>query len=82
MKVTYYPAQKVGRGRAIEKVLLENHVQYDLIGPDEKRPNRVHKSGDMPAVEVDGRIFINPNDHALRKILEVEVATPKAPHRR
>ena len=82
MKVTYYPARKGGRGRAIEKILFDNHVQYELISPEEKRPSRVYKSGDMPAVEVDGRLFINPNDHALRKILEIESALPDSGQRR
>jgi len=76
MKVTYYPARKGGRGKAIERILLENHVQHELIRPEEKRPTRVYRAGDMPAVEVDGRLFINPNDHALRKILELESSMP------
>jgi len=73
MKVTYFPATKAGRGVSIEKILAEHHIQYDRVVPADRR-TRLGKLADLPAVEVDGRVFVNPNDHALRRILEIEPA--------
>jgi len=74
MKVTYYPASKAGKGKSIEKFLVDHHVKHDLVASNDKRRVRMGKLVDLPTVEVDGRIFVNPNDHALRKILALDPA--------
>ena len=75
MKVTYFPASKAGKGKSIERVLIENHINHELVKQgDTARRARLGKLADLPTVEIDGRLFDNPNDHALRKILDLEVS--------
>ncbi len=75
MKVTYFPASKAGKGKSIERVLIENHIKHELVKhADAARRARLGKLADLPTVEIDGRLFVNPNDHALRKLLELEAA--------
>lgn len=71
MKVSYYPANRSSRGRIIETLLSKHHVKHELIGPDDRRRSRIAMKNDVPAVEVDGRIFVNPNETALKKILKI-----------
>ncbi|HUO83712.1 MAG TPA: hypothetical protein VM534_01235 [Thermoanaerobaculia bacterium] len=70
MKVNYYP----GRGHtvsSIERFLTRHKVSHRMIDADAIMPKGVYKLGDLPAVEVDGRFFVNPNEDALRKILDI-----------
>lgn len=71
MKVAYYPANKSSRGRIIETLLSQHHVKHELIGPDDRRRRGIELKNDVPALEVDGRIFVNPNENALKKILKI-----------
>ena len=73
MKVTYFPASKAGKGKSIERVLIENHIKHERVNhADTARRARLGKLADLPTVEINGRLFVNPNDHALRKLLELE----------
>ncbi|MDX1583401.1 MAG: hypothetical protein R3338_07340 [Thermoanaerobaculia bacterium] len=71
MKVSYYPAVKSSRGRLIEEILSRHHVQHELVAPEDRRRMNIALKNDVPALEVDGRIFVNPNEEALKKILDI-----------
>ena len=74
MTVKFYAAKKGEKSRLIARFLLAHSVTHELIRPDEiatKHPH-LHRVGEVPAVEVDGRVFIDPNDEALRRILHVD----------
>lgn len=71
MKVSYYPANQSSRGRLIETLLSKHHVKHELIGPEDRRRRSIALKNDVPALEVDGRIFVNPNETALKKILKI-----------
>jgi len=46
-------------------------VEHELVRPEEYETNTYHLGSD-PAVEVDGRMFVDPNVDALKKILNVD----------
>lgn len=71
MKVSYYPAVKSSRGKMIEDTLTRHRVKHELVRPGDRRRTNIALKNDVPAVEVDGRIFVNPNEEALKKILEI-----------
>ena len=73
MKVKFYPAKKGEKSRFIAHFLLAHSVTHELIRPDEvtARSPHLHRLGEMPAVEVDGKMFVDPNVEALRRILNV-----------
>lgn len=71
MKVSYYPAVKSSRGQLIEDLLTQYRVRHELVGPEDRRRTNIALKNDLPALEVDGRIFINPNEEALKKILHI-----------
>lgn len=78
MTVRFYPAKQGFKSRLIERFLSRYKVQHELIERNELScgRNSLLDSGNVPAVEVDGRLFIDPNDDALRKIFAVD----EAPH--
>jgi hypothetical protein len=45
-------------------------VDHELVDPGDFTEKTVHLGTD-PAVEVDGRLFVDPNVDALKKILKV-----------
>ncbi|HET7705338.1 MAG TPA: hypothetical protein VFM36_04580 [Thermoanaerobaculia bacterium] len=47
-------------------------IAHELVKPEQiNTRNTVHLGMD-PAVEVDGKLFVDPNEDALKKILHVE----------
>ena len=75
MVVRFFTNQKGKRSSLIAGFLSKNHVTYELVDLETcAAPDRswVNQAKGAPAVEVDGRIFVNPNDHALEKILQLE----------
>jgi hypothetical protein len=74
MTVRFYPAKKGEKSRTIAKFLLAHSVTHELIRPEEadQKSSHLHKGGEVPALEVDGKLFIDPNDEALRRILHVD----------
>lgn len=71
MTVKFYPAKKGEKSRLIAHFLLAHSVTHELIRPEEVAKGHLHRIGEMPAVEVDGQMFVDPNDEALRRILNV-----------
>jgi hypothetical protein len=53
----------------ITRFLTRHHVQHQLVS--EKEIGVVSQRNYAAAVEVDGHIFIDPNEDALKKILHV-----------
>jgi len=74
MTVKFFPAKRADSS-LIAGFLSQHKIKFELIQPDAiGKPRAWYKSGEVPAVEVDGRIFINPNNEALKKILHVSDA--------
>jgi hypothetical protein len=72
MTVKVYERSK-GLSGWLTRFLTRNHVQHQLVSPEEVGVNRAHlRHLASVAVEVDGRLFVNPNEDALKKILHVE----------
>ena len=73
MTVRFFPTREMSKSSLIQGFFSKHQVKYELVDPSEdgERP-WVHNERDLPAVEVDGRLFVNPNDDALKKILHLE----------
>ena len=72
MTVRFYPARQGFKSRLIERFLSKYKVQHELVKLDELASGRaLLGKEEVPAVEVDGELFIDPNDEALRRILRV-----------
>lgn len=73
MTVRFFPTRELRKSSLITGFFSRHQVSYELVDPsvDALRP-WIRSVGDLPAVEVDGRLFINPNDDALKKILKLE----------
>jgi hypothetical protein len=78
MTVRFYPAKQGFKSRLIERFLMRHKVQHELVEREELScgRNSLIDRGNVPALEVNGQLFIDPNDHALRKILAVEDSSP------
>ncbi|HJQ35614.1 MAG TPA: hypothetical protein VKB93_00610 [Thermoanaerobaculia bacterium] len=51
--------------------LRQFRVEHEMVRPEEYKAY-THHLGEDPAVEVDGRMFVDPNVDALKKILHVD----------
>ncbi|MGH9456445.1 MAG: hypothetical protein ACRD2J_02250 [Thermoanaerobaculia bacterium] len=76
MVVRFYPGRKKERSNALARFLATNHVEYELARPEElaRRGTRLYGAGEEPVVEIDGKMFVNPNTQALVKALEGDSA--------
>ncbi len=74
MTVKFYPGIKGEKSSLIARFLVNHAVQHELIQESDvpSYRNHLYKSGEAPALEVDGRLFVDPNDEALRKILRLD----------
>ena len=70
MTVKIYPDVK-GKSNAILRFFRKYQVPCELIQAGEINIPRTHRLGELPAIEIDGEVFVNPNDDALRKILRI-----------
>ena len=72
MLVRFYPSRKREKSQALARFLKTQKVDYELVRVEElsRVGNRLYGADEEPVIEVDGRIFVNPNQQALRKILE------------
>ena len=64
MNVRVWEPGSGGRGRIV-RFLDDNHIHHSLLSAAELRGVQ------RPALEVNGEIFIDPNDHALRRLLGI-----------
>lgn len=72
MLVRFYPSRKREKSNALARFLRTRKVNFELVRTEElrSRGNRLYGGNEEPVVEIDGRIFVNPNEQALQKILE------------
>jgi hypothetical protein len=70
MNVKLYPDTK-GQCNAILRFFTKYKVQCELIRLENVNVPRLYRVGELPVVEVDGRLFVNPNVDALKKILRI-----------
>lgn len=71
MRVRFFPGTKKRKSSLVEGFLSEFKVDHELAY-GEKYAVYTHLLGKNPAVEVDGRLFVDPNVDALKKILDVK----------
>jgi hypothetical protein len=71
MTVRFFPGSKRQKTSLIAGFLSRYHVDHELVRAEDIKSATVHL-GTEPAVEVDGRLFVDPNVDALKKILHVE----------
>lgn len=76
MVVRFYPSRKQEKSRALARFFATNHVEYELARAEELTATgkRLYGCSEEPVVEIDGKIFVNPNTQALLKALDPEDA--------
>jgi hypothetical protein len=70
MTVRFFPGSQKHKTSLIAGFLRQFRVAHEMVRPEEYK--HTHHLGSDPAVEVDGRLFVDPNEDALKKILHVE----------
>ena len=68
MTVRFFPGTRKQKTSLIAGFLSQFHVEHELVQP-EGRSHIVHLGTD-PALEVNGRMFVDPNVDALKKIFK------------
>ena len=71
MTVRFFPGSKKQKTSLILGFLSKYRVVHELARPEEFNSKTFHMGTD-PAVEVDERLFVDPNEDALKKILHLE----------
>lgn len=77
MTVRFFPGSKKQKTSLIAGFLSQFHVDHELVRPEDSGKSHTFHLGTDPAVEVDGRLFVDPNVDALKKIFHVEEAQPE-----
>ncbi len=70
MTVRFFPGSRQQKTSLVAGFLRQFHVDHELVRPETYHSNTFHFGTD-PAVEVDGRLFVDPNVDALKKIFRV-----------
>jgi hypothetical protein len=71
MTVRFFPGSRKQKTTLIQGFFSKYRVAHELARPEEYSSKIFHLGTD-PAVEVDGRLFVDPNVDALKKIFHVE----------
>ena len=71
MTVRFYPGSKKQKTTLIAGFLKQFHVEHELARPEDFQARAFH-AGTDPALEVDGRLFVDPNEDALKKIFRIK----------
>ena len=71
MTVRFFPGSRKQKTGLIAGFLVQHHIPHELVRAEES-PSKTFHLGTDPALEVDGRLFIDPNLDALRKILHLK----------
>ena len=74
MTVRFFPGSLKHKTSLVAGFLRQFRVEHELVRTEEYQAY-THNLGSDPAVEVDGRLFVDPNVDALKKILNVEAST-------
>ena len=72
MTVRFVPGSKRQKSSLIEGFLTKYHVDHELISPDQLLDSKTFNLGTDPTLEVDGRVFVDPNVDALKKIFHIK----------
>ncbi len=72
MTVRFFPGTQKHKTSLIAGFLRQFRVDHEMVRPEEYKQTHTHHLGSDPAVEVDGKLFVDPNEDALKKILHVE----------
>ena len=72
MTVRFFPGSRRQKTSLIAGFLSQYHVDHELVDPGDFAEKTVQHLGTDPAVEVDGRLFVDPNVDALKKIFHVD----------
>ena len=70
MTVRFFPGSKKQKTSLIAGFLSQFRVEHEMARPEEYK--HIYHLGTDPAVEVNGRLFVDPNVDALKKILDIE----------
>jgi hypothetical protein len=70
MTVRFFPGSRQQKTSLVAGFLRQFHVDHELVRPETYYANTFHLGTD-PAVEVDGRLFVDPNVDALKKIFRI-----------
>lgn len=70
MTVRFFPGSKKQKTSLIAGFLNRFRVEHEMVRPEEYK--HTYHIGTDPALEVDGRMFVDPNIDALKKILDVK----------
>jgi hypothetical protein len=68
MTVRFFPGTRKQKTTLIEGFLNQFHVEHELVQPSAK--SHIVHLGTDPALEVNGRLFVDPNVDALKKIFK------------
>jgi hypothetical protein len=71
MQVRFVPGTQRHKTSLIQGFLTRYHVSYEMLTPEQFQSKTFHLGTD-PALEVDGRLFVDPNVDALKKIFHVD----------
>lgn len=71
MTVRFFPGSLKHKTSLVAGFLRQFRVEHEMVRPEEYK-SYTHHLGEDPAVEVDGRMFVDPNVDALKKILNVD----------
>ena len=71
MTVRFFPGSRKQKTTLIAGLLSKFKIAHELVRPEEYKQHSCHLGVD-PAVEVDGRLFVDPNVDALKKILDLK----------
>ena len=66
MTVRFFPGTRKQKTTLIAGFLNQFHVEHELVQPEAK--SHIVHLGTDPALEVNGRMFVDPNVDALKKI--------------
>jgi len=72
MTVRFVPGSKRQKSSLIAGFLTKYHVDHELVAPEHFNGTKTFHLGTDPALEVDGRLFVDPNVDALKKIFHIE----------
>ncbi len=71
MTVRFFPGTRRAKSSLLAGFLDRFHVVHELARP-EQYDSRTFHLGTDPALEVDGKLFVDPNEEALKKILHLD----------
>jgi len=71
MTVRFFPGTRKQKTTLIAGFLTQFHVEHELVSAEGSHSHTVHLGID-PTLEVNGRVFVDPNVDALKKIFKVK----------